>query len=116
MEGCQNAMPRVHGPAPWCPTSGARRTVKVVAWWQIVVAIALAIVIWKVGTGMLRAISTGQPPTERRDAEDVEELDVHLVCDECGTEYQVTRLGQLQVPRHCGEPMRVVRRPTPGAS
>jgi hypothetical protein len=23
----------------------------------------------------------------------------------------VTRLGQLQIPRHCGETMRVVRRP-----
>jgi hypothetical protein len=87
-----------------------------VAWWQIVVAIALAIVIWKVGTGVLRSISTGQGPTQRGDAEDVEQLDVYLVCDECGTEYQVTRLGQLQVPRHCGEPMRVVRRPPSEAS
>lgn len=109
-------MARPMVPAVRCPPHGARRTVEDVAWWQIVVAIALAIVIWKVGTGVLRAISTGQPPTERRDAEDVEELDVHLVCDECGTEYQVTRLGELQVPRHCGEPMRVVRRPTSGAS
>lgn len=87
-----------------------------VAWWQIVVAIALAIVIWKVGTGVLRSISTGQRSPERREAEDVERLDVYLVCDECGTEYQVTRLGQLQVPRHCGEPMRVVRRPSTDAS
>jgi len=23
----------------------------------------------------------------------------------------VTRLGEIQVPRHCGEPMKVVRRP-----
>ena len=87
-----------------------------VAWWQIVVAIVLAIVIWKVGTGLLRSISTGPRAIERRDPEDVEELDVYLVCDECGTEFQVTRLGQLQVPRHCGEPMRVVRRRSPDAS
>lgn len=87
-----------------------------VAWWQIVVAIALAIVIWKVGTGVLRSISTRELPSERPDAENVEQLDVYLVCDECGTEFQVTRLGQLQVPRHCGEPMRAVRRPSPGAS
>ena len=33
------------------------------------------------------------------------------VCGECGTEFQVTRLGEVQVPRHCGEPMQVVRRP-----
>jgi hypothetical protein len=99
-------MPRVNGR----PYSGG------VAWWQIAVAIALAIVIWKVGTGVLRSISSGQPSTEPRDAEDVERLDVYLVCDECGTEYQVTRIGQLQVPRHCGEPMRVVRRPSSEAS
>jgi hypothetical protein len=32
------------------------------------------------------------------------------VCRECGTEFRVTRLGELQIPRHCGEPMQVVRR------
>ena len=40
-------------------------------------------------------------------------LDVFFVCSECGTEFQVTRLGEVQVPRHCGEPMNVVRRPRP---
>ena len=40
-----------------------------------------------------------------------EELEVFLVCRECGTEFRVTRLGELQIPRHCGEPMVVVRRP-----
>ena len=45
--------------------------------------------------------------------EDVAELDVFFVCSECGTEFQVTRLGEVQVPRHCGEPMSVVRRPRP---
>jgi hypothetical protein len=99
-------MPRRDAP----PYSG-----RALAWWEIVVAIALAIVIWKIGTGVLRSISTDHGPAERHEAEDVEELDVYLVCDECGTEYQVTRLGQLQVPRHCGEPMRVARRPSPEA-
>jgi hypothetical protein len=36
------------------------------------------------------------------------------VCRECGTEFQVTRLGEVQVPRHCGERMEVVRRPAAG--
>jgi hypothetical protein len=39
---------------------------------------------------------------------------VFLVCRECGTEFRVTRLGELQIPRHCGEPMQVVRRPAAG--
>jgi len=43
--------------------------------------------------------------------EDVEDLDVYLVCGECGTELKVSRLGALQIPRHCGEKMQVVRRP-----
>jgi hypothetical protein len=36
---------------------------------------------------------------------------VVFVCGECGTEFRVEKLGQLQVPRHCGEVMRVERRP-----
>ena len=83
------------------------------SWWQIPVAIVLAFLIWRVGIGALRAVST-RPPTEgeRSEPEDVEGLDVFLVCGECGTEFRVTRLGELQVPRHCGEPMRVERRPS----
>ena len=50
-------------------------------------------------------------PKEKIEAEDVAELDVFFVCGECGTELQVTRLGEIQIPRHCGEPMKVVRRP-----
>jgi hypothetical protein len=80
-------------------------------WWQILVAIGLAVLIWKVGIGALRAITMGAPPAEKPEVEDVEELEVFLVCKECGTEFRVTRLGELQVPRHCGEPMQVVHRP-----
>jgi hypothetical protein len=86
------------------------------AWWQILLAIAIGVLIWKVGTGALRAVSTGGRSTdERAEPEDVGELDVYLVCSECGTEFRVTRLGELQVPRHCGEPMRVQRRPASDA-
>jgi hypothetical protein len=48
---------------------------------------------------------------EHLEPEDVAGLDVFFVCAECGTEYQVTRIGEIQVPRHCGEPMTLVRRP-----
>ena len=77
-------------------------------------AIVIALVIAWLGITALRAASgTGVPP-EDPDVEDVEALDVYLVCNECGTEFRVTRLGELQVPRHCGEPMEVVRRPAGG--
>lgn len=69
-----------------------------------------ALILW-LGITALRAVSGGGRPPGRREAEDVEELEVFLLCRECGTEFRVTRLGELQVPRHCGEPMDVVRRP-----
>ena len=82
-------------------------------WLLILTAILAGLLIWRVGIGMLRSISTGAGRT-RPEVEDVEELEVFLVCGECGTEYRVTRLGELQIPRHCGEPMQVVRRPAVG--
>jgi hypothetical protein len=73
-------------------------------------ALAVGAGILVVGLGTLRAFSP-KPGQERHDVEDVEDLEVYFVCGECGTEFQVTRLGELQVPRHCGERMQVVRRP-----
>jgi hypothetical protein len=85
-------------------------------WWILVPgAILFGFAIWKVGMSTLRALS-GPPPgtldTEPppKEPEDVDELDVYLVCGECGTEFKVSRLGELQIPRHCGEKMHVVRR------
>jgi hypothetical protein len=80
----------------------------------VVTALLLAFVIWRVGTGMLRSVSGSGFDRTKPEVEDVEELEVFLVCDECGTELHVTRLGELQIPRHCGEPMQVVRRPAVG--
>ena len=79
-------------------------------WLQWVVAVAIFLVVAGVGLVFLRGIA-GTRPRERVDPEDVAELDVFFVCRECGTEFQVTRLGEVQVPRHCGEPMAVERRP-----
>jgi hypothetical protein len=82
---------------------------------QIVGAIVLFLVVAFVGVRALRAVSGPGHGGEVRPAdaepEDVADLDVFLVCRECGTEFQVTRLGEVQVPRHCGERMEVVRRP-----
>jgi hypothetical protein len=82
------------------------------SWWVIATALLMALAIGWVGILGLRAASGGGP-RKAPEVEDVEELDVYLVCGECGTEFRVTRLGELQVPRHCGEPMRVERRPAP---
>jgi hypothetical protein len=74
-------------------------------------ALAMAALIAWLGFTALRVVS-GPGPRERTEPEDVEELAVFLVCRGCGTEFRVTRLGELQIPRHCGEPMELVRRPS----
>ncbi len=77
-------------------------------------AVLVGLLILWVGITALRAASGASRPTERHEVEDVEDLEVFLVCRECGTEFRVTRLGELQIPRHCGELMGVVRRPATG--
>jgi hypothetical protein len=87
-------------------------------WIVVLSALLVAFVIWRVGITMLRSLTLTNPgsasdepaPTE---PEDVDDLGVYLVCGECGTELKVSRLGELQIPRHCGEKMQVVRRPEP---
>jgi hypothetical protein len=81
--------------------------------WVIVTAVLIGVGIAWLGLTALRATSGGGP-AQRTEPEDVEELEVFLVCRECGTEFRVTRLGELQIPRHCGELMQVVRRPAIG--
>jgi hypothetical protein len=74
-------------------------------------AVAVAVVIAWLGLTALRAASGVGVDLRRPEPEDVDDLEVYLVCRECGTELRVTRLGELQIPRHCGERMEVVQRP-----
>jgi hypothetical protein len=80
-------------------------------WLLILTAIAVGLAIWRIGIASIRSLAP-DPETDASpdEPEDVDDLDVFLVCGECGTEYKVSRLGELQVPRHCGEKMQVVRR------
>jgi hypothetical protein len=82
----------------------------IATWLLWLVAVALFLVIGVGGLLFLRGLSRLRSK-ERIEPEDVQDLDVFLVCAECGTEFQVTRLGEVQIPRHCGEPMQVTRRP-----
>jgi hypothetical protein len=83
-------------------------------WLVVLIAVLMAVLIAKVGFAMVRSFGGAATGLRPEDAEDVEDLDVFFVCRECGTEYRVTKLGEIQVPRHCGEPMQVVRRPRTG--
>jgi DNA-directed RNA polymerase subunit RPC12/RpoP len=76
------------------------------------VALALGLLVFFFGVRMLRRASI-PPPAHQGPAEDVGSLDVFFVCAECGTEFRVEKIGELQVPRHCGERMLVERRPRP---
>jgi hypothetical protein len=80
------------------------------SWLHLPVAILIGLAIAMIGLWAIRLVSSN--PVEKRDEpEDVEDLEVFFVCGECGTEFRITRLGELQVPRHCGERMQVVQRP-----
>lgn len=80
------------------------------SWFMWIVAVVLFALIGWTGLSFLRGIARNRPK-EKVEPEDVTDFDVFFVCRECGTEFQVTRLGEAQVPRHCGEPMSAVRRP-----
>lgn len=80
-------------------------------WLLIISALGVGYAIWRIGIASIRSLAPDPEADVAPDEpEDVDELDVYLVCGECGTEYKVSRLGELQVPRHCGERMQVVRR------
>lgn len=78
---------------------------------RFLLAFVIAVGIAGLGIWLLSAIGRNRDLARESPVEDVEELDVHFVCGECGTEFRVEKLGELQVPRHCGEPMRVEQRP-----
>jgi hypothetical protein len=80
------------------------------SWLTWLIAVLIGVAIWKIGIATIRSFSP-KPGAEKHELEDVEALEVSFVCEECGTELRVTRLGELQVPRHCGEMMKVVHRP-----
>ncbi len=85
------------------------------SWWVVLGAVLIGLAIAWIGITALRAASgLGRAPGGPAAPEDVEDLEVFLVCRECGTELRITRLGELQIPRHCGEPMEVVRRARDG--
>lgn len=77
----------------------------------MLIALLLGGVLLFLGIWFLRAFSANGGRSAEIDPEDVADLDVFFVCGECGTEYQVTKVGQVSIPRHCGESMRVERRP-----
>jgi hypothetical protein len=79
------------------------------SWLRLIIAVAMAVAILWVGLAVFRNLG-GARAARKEEPENVEGLEVFFVCKECGTELRVTRLGEIQVPRHCGEVMSVLRR------
>ena len=70
--------------------------------------ILLAVVIWKAGVGMLRALS--RPPVDPPEPGELRKVNVRYRCDVCGVELKLTMApdDDPPPPKHCLEEMVVV--------
>ncbi len=77
---------------------------------DILLAVAIGLVIWKVSIAMIRMMST--PPPEI-DPEDIETVDQDYKCTVCGAELTMKAINIQDdaAPRHCREDMVAVWRP-----
>jgi hypothetical protein len=68
----------------------------------------IAVVLWKVGVGMLRALS--QPPVPPPEPGELRKVNVRYRCDVCGVELKLTMApdDDPPPPRHCLEEMTIV--------
>lgn len=77
---------------------------------DILLAVAIGLVIWKVSISMIRMMST--PPPEI-DPDDIEIVDQDFKCTVCGAELTMKAINIQDdaAPRHCREDMVAVWRP-----
>ena len=71
-------------------------------------ALVVAFVVWKVGIGMLRSLTTPLPPPPP--AGELRKVDLRYRCNVCGMEVRLTRAADEdpEPPRHCQEDMDLV--------
>lgn len=77
---------------------------------DVVLAIAIGYLIWRVSISLIRMMST--PPPEV-DPEDIKDVDQDYKCTVCGAELtmKAVNVQDEAVPRHCREDMVAVWRP-----
>jgi hypothetical protein len=70
--------------------------------------VLIGVVMWKVGVGMLRALS--QPPAPPPEPGELRKVNVRYRCDVCGVELKLTMApdDDPPAPRHCLEDMTIV--------
>ena len=74
----------------------------------VVVALVLAVIVWKVGIALLRGVTTPLPPPPP-DGE-LRKVNLRYRCSICGMELKVTAAGEElpDPPKHCQEEMDLV--------
>jgi len=81
-----------------------------VVWLDIVLAVFVGVLIWRVSIGIIRMLGT--PPPEV-DPEDIVSVDQDYKCTVCGAELTMRAVNPAEdkPPRHCREEMVAVWRP-----
>lgn len=80
---------------------------------RVLVGAVLFLIVASLGIGYFRQVANPPPP-------DPTPLPVHpglrlaYVCGMCGLELAVLKVAKDRAPKHCGEPMQLVRREAPG--
>ncbi len=74
----------------------------------VAAGVAVGVVMWKFGFGMLRALS--RPPVEPPEPGELRKVNVRFRCDVCGVELKLTMApdDDPPPPKHCLEEMTVV--------
>ena len=74
----------------------------------VLAGLLIAVVVWKVGVGMLRALS--RPPVAPPEPGELRKVNVRYRCDVCGVELKLTLApdDDPPPPRHCLEDMVLV--------
>jgi hypothetical protein len=74
----------------------------------VIAGVAIAVLLWKLGMGMLRALS--RPPLPPPEPGELRKVNVRYRCDVCGVELKLTMApdDDPPAPKHCLEEMVVV--------
>lgn len=74
----------------------------------VLAGLLMTVVVWKAGTGMLRALS--RPPVDPPEPGELRKVNVRYRCEICGVELKLTMApdDDPPPPKHCLEDMTVV--------
>lgn len=86
----------------WWLSSAAR------GFWRVLIAGVLGLGIAIFGIGLFRQFANPPPPESPAEVPAV--LGLAYICEVCGLELSLVKLGKEKAPKHCGEDMTLVRR------